>query len=217
MGGIFEAIGSFLGAQEQADAVGDAADTSAEASRYATDMQYKMFKENLGLLKPFYESAYKMLPGAEKTALSAYSLYPSLLSQAQNYQTSPLTKLQLEEGTKTLNKQLASRGLYNSGAGLTTLRKYSQEVLANEADKQYNRLYSLLGLGMGQSTLGTGSSAASAAAAQGLYTGQGIANTTMANGVNQANALLSQGNIRSGMYSQLGKLSDKWLTDIFSE
>lgn len=228
IGSILTSVaGSIFGADAASDAAEDAASASAagmrqaagastEWSKYALDRLGKMYQQGLSLQKPFITSAYKMIPYAQKTAVTAYgNLYPKLVSMATNYKTSPLTKLQLTETQDALNKQLASRGLYNSGAGVEALRKNNESIMANEADKQYGRIYNLANLGMNQSTLNTGANIANSAAGNAITTGANSANVasnlgnTLANiytngAANAANSLIAQGSTRSGLYSTLG-------------
>jgi hypothetical protein len=197
--------GAYLASRSQSDAARDARHASERATSNAVKNEYMMFSEAKELQQPFYESAYKMIPYAEKTAISGYEAYPTLLNWASDTNISPLTQLQLKEGNKQLNQQLAARGMYNSGAGLNLLRKYSEGVLATEADKKYSRLLDVSKLGMGQTTLSPGASVAANAASGALSTGNNVANLLSNQGVNTSNGLLAQGNIRSGMYDSLTK------------
>jgi len=94
---------------------------------------------------------------------------------------SPLAQLQLQEGSKQLNEQLAARGLLNSGAALEAQNQLAQQVLAQEADKQRMAQQSLAG--MGQAQVG---------ATQGLLSQQGLTSANILGGLGQGQAALAQ-------------------------
>src|SRR3990167_3738316 len=81
-----------------------AASASSKAASKAAKTEIDMFNEQMRLMEPYREAGYKALPELEK--------------MAYDYSASPLYKFQLEEGTRALNRQLAARGIFGSGAGL---------------------------------------------------------------------------------------------------
>jgi hypothetical protein len=56
MGGVVKAVGNVIGAKKQSKAVKKAAQTSADAERYAADLQKEMFDKQLELQAPFRAS-----------------------------------------------------------------------------------------------------------------------------------------------------------------
>lgn len=60
---------------------------------------------------------------------------------------SPLYKFRRQEGERAINRQLASRGLYNSGAGLETLARFGAQLEGEESEKVYSRLAGLINVG----------------------------------------------------------------------
>ena len=67
--------------------------------------------------------------------------------QGEGIQASPLYQFQEQLGSRNINRELAARGLYNSGAGLETIRQFQAQLGAEETDRQFNRLFGLLGVG----------------------------------------------------------------------
>ena len=69
-------------------------------------------------------------------------------------EASPLYQFQVDIGTRNINRQLAARGLHNSGAGLETLATFVRGLGAEESQRQYmrqqdelNRLMQMFGAG----------------------------------------------------------------------
>jgi hypothetical protein len=60
---------------------------------------------------------------------------------------SPLFQWQEQEGTRMLNRQLSARGAWNSGAGMETLARFSNQLVAEEGQRFYDRLFNLTTLG----------------------------------------------------------------------
>ena len=56
---------------------------------------------------------------------------------------SSLFKFQEQEGSKAINRELKARGLYGSGAGLESLRKFENQLVGEEGQRQYDRLFQL--------------------------------------------------------------------------
>ena len=60
---------------------------------------------------------------------------------------SPLFKFQSELGNRDITRALAARGLQGSGAGLETLQRFSNQLVAEEGNRFYDRLFNLTTLG----------------------------------------------------------------------
>jgi hypothetical protein len=98
----------------------------------------------------------------------------------------PGYQFQLQQGEQAAQRNLAARGLLNSGAGLKALTQYGQGMASSYADKYTAGLASLAGLG-GIANSQTGQAGAYAANQIGssqLYAG----NAAAAGYANQANA-----------------------------
>jgi hypothetical protein len=68
-------------------------------------------------------------------------MYGSLLKSFSNedFVQDPGYEFRQQEGEKGINRSLAARGGYNSGAALKALDKYNQEYASNEFSNAYNR------------------------------------------------------------------------------
>lgn len=60
---------------------------------------------------------------------------------------SPLFNFQSELGTRNINRELAARGLYGSGAGLESLAKFNAQLTGEEGQRLTDRLFGLTQLG----------------------------------------------------------------------
>lgn len=60
---------------------------------------------------------------------------------------SPLFNFQSELGTRNINRELAARGLYGSGAGLVSLAKFNAQLTGEEGQRLTDRLFGLTQLG----------------------------------------------------------------------
>lgn len=132
-GSIFGGIFGSSAAKQQAAAIREAAEI---ASRTALEIDTRQRTD----LAPFRQygvtagdTLMGMLTGGKDVSAAL--------------QESPLYKFQSELGTRDLNRQLSARGLYNSGAGLETLVRFSNQLVAEEGQRFYDRLYNLTALG----------------------------------------------------------------------
>lgn len=60
---------------------------------------------------------------------------------------SDLFKFQSDLGSRNINRELAARGLYGSGAGLETLARFNDQLVGEEGQRMVDRLSSLTGMG----------------------------------------------------------------------
>ena len=176
------AIGTYYGAREQGKAAKEAAKTAAAASDRAVASTERMNKARLAAFDPF-----------RKLGLQGMNQLSGMLSGP--IEESPLYKWRIEQGKKQINQSLASRGQYNSGAGLQLLSDFYNRTGAQETDKRYNRLAQLSGMGAN-------------AGIAGYQMQQDPANIIMQGGINQANLQMRAGDIKGGMYRDLGKYYD---------
>lgn len=62
-------------------------------------------------------------------------------------QASPLYQFQQEQGSRALNRELASRGLHGSGAGIETLARFNAQLQGEEGERLFSRLFGATQLG----------------------------------------------------------------------
>lgn len=72
--------------------------------------------------------------------------------QMSTLMASPLFNFQSEIGSRNINRELAARGLYGSGAGLETLAMFNKGLAAEEGQRLTDRLFNLTQLGQGAAT-----------------------------------------------------------------
>ena len=60
---------------------------------------------------------------------------------------SDLFNFQSELGSRNINRELAARGMYGSGAGLETLARFNDQLVGEEGQRLVDRLFNLTGVG----------------------------------------------------------------------
>lgn len=70
-------------------------------------------------------------------------------STAALLKESDLFRFQSDIGSRNINRELAARGLYGSGAGLETLQRFNNQLTAEEGQRVTDRLFNLTNLGYG--------------------------------------------------------------------
>lgn len=208
MGDIINAGADLLGfgpASKQADATRAAANIAAQSAANATQLQREMFQQQQQNQAPWL--------AAGQTALNA------LTPLATNYQkfgmdqfkADPGYGFRLQEGLKQLGHQAGARGGLISGQTLKGLQDYAQNSASNEYTNAFNRYQTERNAQLNplQSLAGVGQTAVNqlGAASQNYATNAG--NIGMTGGANQANAMLTQGNINASQYNTLGKGIDQ--------
>lgn len=124
-------------------------------------------------------------------------------------QNSPAYKFRQEEGNRALNRQLAARGLYNSGAGLETLARFQAQLEGEESDKIFSRLAGLINVGASASNnkagiqANLGNALMGGTASLGNMIGQVYANAGAGIGGAQANRYNAIGGIATGVTNAL--------------
>ncbi len=152
---IFSGIMGRSAAKKQASAIREAQQKAAEYNDRAA-----------GELRSFRERGDTA--GGTLADLLSGKLDPDAVLKA-----SSLFKFQEKEGSIGINRELKARGLYGSGAGLESLRKFENQLVGEEGQRQYDRLFQLSEQGR---------LAGSQIAANDITTGGIIANANMARG-----------------------------------
>lgn len=170
-----------------ANAATDAANTTAQANISTADktlaQQQKMYDDQIAREKPFYD-----------TGVTANANLDKMVNGGYDIKQSPAAQYQLTQGTKSLNRQLAARGLLGSGNAAQRLGELSSGVAANDYNQQYSRL-------LDQVKIGTGASASAGAASSTLSNQMGQ------NSLAVQNAQTAQGQARASLYSGMGGLT----------
>lgn len=144
-GGI---LSSIFGAQAQMKASKYTADKMQETA-YALDARQRAD------LSPFRQ--YGITAGNTLMSMLSGEADPSAVLK-----TSALYKFQSDLGQRDITRALAARGLNYSGAGMETLQRFTNQLVGEEGERFYNRLFNLTTLGenaaarMGTNTVALG-------------------------------------------------------------
>ena len=131
-GSVIGAGASIYGASKAAKATKQAADTSADASRY-------MYDRTVELNDPFYQQGLSALEDIDDYDSSRLPTYEDTVSKPMddwNYEQSDSYKAQYGLGMEELNKQLQARSLAPSGVGATRAADLSRKLTATDYDKE---------------------------------------------------------------------------------
>ncbi|MFA5340720.1 MAG: hypothetical protein WC332_02980 [Clostridia bacterium] len=163
----------------QGQATSDAAEQSADAIKYAADVQKQIYQDQVNRQEPFYQQG-----------ISSLEDYAKMLKGGYDMKQSPAAQYELQQGTKTMNRQLAARGLLGGGTAANRLTELSSGIAARDWQNSYARLLDSL-------KLGTGASAAMGQSGQ-TY-GNQVGNTA----ANLGNIYTNQGNNMASIYQNL--------------
>ena len=195
-GATIGAVGSYLGASSQADAAESAAQSSQDASMYATDLQRQMYEEDVARQQPWLQAGENALAQLTAgTAAGGQYMQPFGMEQ---FQADPGYDFRMSEGVNALDRSAASRGMLLSGAQLKGVQEYGQNAYNRyntDIGNQYNRLASLAGVGQ---------TATGALQQAGSQYSSNVGNLAMQNAATQGNAALATGQANASMYQGIG-------------
>jgi len=176
---------------------GNASKKQAEAIRYSADLARQTALElddkARADMAPFRQLGVQAGP-------TLMGLLDGSVDVSKYLEASPMFQFQSEIGERNINRQLAARGQYNSGAGLETLAMFNQGLAAEEGQRIYDRLFKTTELGanaaakMAGGTSATGVSLAELAQSAGAGIGQAYAKQGTALGGGVAGAFSEAGN-----------------------
>jgi hypothetical protein len=113
---------------------------------------------------------------------------------AGDFQASPGYQFRLGEGIKAVERSAAARGLLGSGATMKGIQRYGEGLASSEYENYANALRSMAGIGQ-TSVQSTG--------AQGIATGQGV-----------AQAMTQAGNARASGYANTGAAVNQGVSNV---
>ena len=234
--GVINAVGNIAGANKQSKAIKSAADTEAQASRYALDLQERMFNQQNALQRQLYDEQVarqepfrlsglqsqnrlnELMGLGANTGSDLYGKYARDFS-TQDFQADPGYAFRMQEGLTALDRQAAARGGLISGGALKAAQRYGQDLGSQEYQNAFNRyqtnranqlnpLQSMMGAGQTSvNALGNTSQAYGSAAGN---TAQGYGEMggkiALLGGESQANARLARGDVSAGQYGNYGNL-----------
>lgn len=192
---IIPAAAALLGARSASKATKEAAATSAASADRATELQQRIYEENVARQQPFLQTGtefFNRLAALQRGGPEA----------AQNFlQMDPGYGFRLSEGLKAMERGAAARGGLMSGAALKAGQRYGQDLASQEYGNAYNRLASLANVGP---------QAAGVMSNLGQNYATNVGNIMMGQGQTAANAALARGSAYSGGLNQLGYLAGRY-------
>jgi len=233
---IINAAGDIFGANKQSKAIKSAADTEAQASRYALDLQERMFNQQNALQRQLYDEQVarqepfrlsglqsqnrlnELMGLGANTGSDLYGKYARDFS-TQDFQADPGYAFRMQEGLTALDRQAAARGGLISGGALKAAQRYGQDMGSQEYQNAFNRyqtnranqlnpLQSMMGAGQTSvNALGNTSQAYGSAAGNAAQNyATGGSGIATTSGANQADLRLARGNVSAGQYGNYGNL-----------
>lgn len=193
-------IGTIGTALISAKAAGDASERTAESIDRATAEARRQYDLTTADFAPY-----------KSTGTDALGDYQKMLHGGYDMKESPAAQYQLTQGTKALNRAMASRGLSGSGNAVNRLTELNSSIAASDWNNQYKRLLDAINIGT--------SAAAKTASAGGQYVDNlnTTSSQTGANEWNNAKALSSiYGNVGNSLsnsaanFAALGTKSGWW-------
>lgn len=147
---------------------------NSSGKRQSADMRYAADKAASTALEMNNRARGDLMPFRDM-GMRAGNTLSSLLMGGGNMknqlQQSDLFNWQSEMGTRNMNRELAARGKYDSGSGLEALSMFNNQLVADEGQRMFDRLFSVTGMG--------------ANAAAGMASGTNATGGTMANVIQQ--------------------------------
>lgn len=214
------AAGAVVGAVIASDASRSASNKQADAAAASNDTQLQMYNQTRADNQPALQARNASLSRLQdllgisgNKGASGYGSFASPI-KVGDVQNEAGYQFGLDQGQAGLNKQLAARGMLNSGAALKAASRYATDYASTKYNDAYNRLASdqtrqLNALqstaGLGQSGAGTISSAGTAAANNISSTQQGLGNALAASQISQANTYGDLANQLGGWYANYSK------------
>lgn len=195
IGAIIGGVASIGGALISANASSNAADAQKDAADKAAATTLQMYRTTRKDLKP-----YSMIGlGAGRTLAGLYGLTPGSTAfgdrEMAAFQNSPDYKIAFDEAMRGVNSHAAASGMLKSGNTLRALQDRASDLGTMKLQSYADRLQSMMGMGENAAAK-TGSAA--------MSTGGSLANLALAAGEAQASGAIGQGNIWSGLLSNLG-------------
>lgn len=171
------AVGNVVSSFMSSKSSKEAAKLAAEAVFRAVDESKRQYEDQKARFMPFYE-----------TGTGALGDYQKMLHGGYDMQESPAAQYQLTQGTKAMNRALASRGLSGSGNAVNRLTELNSSIAATDWNNQYNRLLDAIKIGTG-------------AASSAGQAGQSYANALTNASGNLGNIYQNQANQLNSIYS----------------
>jgi hypothetical protein len=188
-------IGKLTGAQAQADAAGQAAQTQGASAQAGIDEQRRQFDAYQQMLQPFVNAGRGSLAGQQD--LLGLSGAPAQQSAINAIQSSPQFAALQQQGQNAILQNASATGGLRGGNVQGALAQFNPSLLSGLIDQQYQRLGGLTQIGQ-NSAAGTGSA--------GLQTGNNVAQLLQQQGAATAGGQLAAGGVGRQGFSDLLKI-----------
>lgn len=191
---LIPAAAALIGSSMSSRAAKSAAQTSAASADRATELQQRIYEENIARQQPFLQTGtefFNRLAAVQRGGPEAQ----------QFLQMDPGYQFRLSEGMKALDRQAAARGGLISGGALKAAQRYGQDLGSQEFGAAYNRLASMANVGP---------QAAGVMSNLGQNYATNVGNIYQQQGNTAANAALARGSAYSGGLNQLGYLAGRY-------
>lgn len=190
------------GAMISSNAAGNAAQTQAAASNYATNAQTQEFNTQFAAEQPWLQAGQSALPQLQSMAATA----PTFTQQDFLNNQDPAYQFDMQQGLNAVQRSAAASGSLQSGGTLKSINDYAQGMASNEYQNAYNRFMTSQNTQFNRlaSLAGIGQTANSAIGQAGQSMANNIGNIATSNANAQGAATIAQGNAWSGALSGIG-------------
>jgi hypothetical protein len=221
--GLFDSIGglvsSWLGGNEQEDAINDAIKAQGKWYESAIDEQRRQYDTSRQDLMPWMQGGQSAL----MQLLKLYGLSPTGQGQVgpgdmSGFQQTPDYQFRFNEGMRGLDAGAAARGALDSGAARKAAINYAGNLASGEFNNYANRLAGLAGVGQSSATSIGGFGQNAANQISGIQTGFGdnLASSYLAKGQNSANQIANYAGYGSQLAGQtFGSFNPSSLISMF--
>lgn len=139
--GLFGANKAAGAAADGAQAQVDIAEAQMRQQQQIYDDQMRRYEAQIRRNEPYYRMGTRAISPIQQMVYGGYKM-----------EQSPAAKYAMQQGTRTLNRQLAARGLLGSGNASQRLGELSSGIAANDYNTQYQRLLDQIKIGTGASS-----------------------------------------------------------------
>lgn len=136
-GAAISSLASGFGASQLGQASMDAANRLAASNQTATQLQSRMYEDQVARQQPFYQAGLNALPEYTKGVVPGGNLVRPFAES--DFKTDPGYGFRMSEGMKALDRTAASRGNLLSGATFKGAQRFNQDIASNEYNNAYNR------------------------------------------------------------------------------
>ena len=136
-GAAISSLASMYGAGKLGQASMDAANRLAASNQTATQLQSRMYEDQVARQQPFYQAGLNALPEYTKGVMPGGNLVRPFAES--DFKTDPGYGFRMSEGMKGLERSAAARGGLLSGATLKGAQRFGQDIASNEYNNAYNR------------------------------------------------------------------------------